>query len=63
MTKCVDPVAVDLLVDAGGGSSDRRRFNGSATVSFAGSGDVSVDMQRNASQLQFQVNNLLSTLV
>ena len=55
VTKCVDPVTVDLLVDAGGGSSDRQRFNGSANATFAGSGEVTVDMRRNASRLQFAV--------
>ena len=48
-------VTVDLLVDAGGGSSDRQKFNGSANVTFAGSGEVAVDMRRNASRLQFEV--------
>lgn len=57
VTKCVDPVAVDLSVESSGGAVDQRTFtqNGSALYT-AGSVNVSVGMWRNASHLLFQVS-------
>ena len=56
MTKCVDPVAVNLSIESRGGTV-QGSFTESGVLPVAGSGNVTVGMRRNASHLLFQVIN------
>ena len=57
VTKCEDPVSVDLRIQSSTADILQQTFNQSSTAPLGSGGNtLSVDMQRNASHLQFQVN-------
>ena len=57
VTKCVDPVAVDLSIESRGGDVGQFTFTENGTALLAAA-SIAVGMRRNASHLFFQVSLL-----